>query len=230
VLQAEFSRHSCLLQGEDSSMPIVEAILLIGPTGAGKSPLGEHIQQRGLSGKRCHHFDFGHQLRAMAAEETPPEGFTGSEHRFVRDMLEKALLLEKEHFPIAEKIVSSFLRDRQYERGDLIVLNGLPRHVGQARDMDGIVAVRTVVVLECSSSVVHKRIRKDTGRDRAGRDDDDQKLIEKKLGIFRERTEPLIELYTAEGSTVVRIAVTAEAAADHVYAELISLLPQALSL
>ncbi|MGC2063599.1 MAG: nucleoside monophosphate kinase [Thermodesulfovibrionales bacterium] len=207
----------------------IDAILLIGPTGAGKSPLGDHIQERGLSGKRCHHFDFGHQLRAIAAEEKPPGEFTFAEHRFVRDLLEKALLLEKEHFLIAEKIVSSFLGSRQYEQGDLVVLNGLPRHVGQARDMDQIVAVRTVVVLECSSSVVHKRICRDTGGDRAGRDDDDQLLIEKKLRIFRERTEPLVEHYRAEGSVIVRLAVTAEAAADHVYAELLSLVPQASS-
>lgn len=203
-------------------MPIVDAMLLIGPTGAGKSPLGDHIQQRGLCGKRCHHFDFGQQLRAIAAADDPPEAFTSSEHCFVRDLLEKALLLETEHFPIAEKIVAAFLRGRQYEQGDLIVLNGLPRHVGQARDMDEIVTVRTVVVLECSSTVVRKRIRKNTGGDRAGRDDDNQKLIEKKLGIFRERTEPLIGHYRAAGSALVRIEVAAEATADHVYAELLS--------
>jgi len=202
-----------------------DAILLIGPTGAGKSPLGDHIEQRGLQGKRCHHFDFGQQLRAIAAGETPPAGFTSAEHCFIRELLEKALLLEKEHFPIAKKIVESFLRGRQYEEGDLIVLNGLPRHAGQARDMDEVVAVRTVVVLECSSSVVYKRIRKNTGGDRSGRDDDAQCLIEKKLAIFRERTEPLVEHYRAEGSAIVRVAVTAEAAAGYVYAELISSIP-----
>jgi len=202
-----------------------DAILLIGPTGAGKSPLGDHIEQRGLRGKRCHHFDFGQQLRAIAAAETPPSGFTSAEHCFIRDLLEKALLLEKEHFPIAKKIVASFLRERRYKEVDLIVLNGLPRHAGQARDMNQVVAVRTVVVLECSSSVVHRRIRKNTGGDRSGRDDDDQLLIEKKLAIFRERTEPLVEHYRAEGSTIVRVAVTAEAAADQVYDELISSIP-----
>lgn len=203
-------------------MPVADALLLIGPTGAGKSPLGDHIQQRGLSGKRCHHFDFGRELRAIAAAEDPPEIFTPAEHCFIRDLLEKALLLEKEHFPIAEKIVSSFLRGRQYEVDDLIVLNGLPRHVGQAKDMDRIVSVRTVAVLECPPSVVHRRIHTNTGGDRAGRDDDDQLLIEKKLGIFRERTEPLIEHYRAAGSTLVRIEVTEEVAADDVYGELLS--------
>jgi adenylate kinase family enzyme len=205
----------------------IDAILLIGPTGAGKSPFGDHIQQCGLAGKRCHHFDFGHQLRAIAAEADPPGEFTISEQSFIRDLLEKALLLEKEHFPIAEKIISEFLRGRQYEQGDLIVLNGLPRHVGQAQDMTRIVAVRTVVVLECSSSVVHKRIRKNAGGDRAGRDDDDRKLIEKKLRIFRERTEPLLEHYRAEGSTLVRLAVTEEAVTGLLYAELLSALSQA---
>lgn len=205
----------------------IDALLLIGPTGAGKSPLGDHMEQNGLAGRRCHHFDFGQQLRSVAARETPPAEFTTSEHRFIRDLLEKALLLEKEHFPIAEKIVSSFLRLRHYADGDMIILNGLPRHVEQAKDMARVVAVRTVVVLDCPSSVVHKRISGNTGGDRAGRQDDDQLLIEKKLGIFRERTEPLIEHYRAGGSSVVRVAVTAEAAAAHVYAEIVSSMLQA---
>ncbi|MBA4372434.1 MAG: hypothetical protein C0402_06185 [Thermodesulfovibrio sp.] len=201
----------------------LDAILLIGPTGAGKSPLGEHMQQHGLAGKRCHHFDFGHQLRTIAAEENPPAEFTYSEHLFIRDLLEKGLLLEKEHFPIAEKIIAAFLKSRQYVEGDLIVLNGLPRHLEQARDMDRIVTVGMVMVLECSAEAVHERIRGNIGGDRAERDDDDQRLIEKKLRIFKERTEPLIDHYRTEGSAVTRLAVTAETTADCVYAELLSL-------
>jgi adenylate kinase len=83
----------------------IGSILLIGPTGAGKSPLGDHIERQGLAGRRCHHFDFGHQLRTIAEENSPPEEFTTAEHLFIREVLEKALLLERRHFPIAKKIV-----------------------------------------------------------------------------------------------------------------------------
>lgn len=203
-------------------MPI-DAMLLIGPTGAGKSPLGEQLQQHGLGGKCCHHFDFGSQLRAVAAAEAPPAGFTGAEHFFIRDMLEKALLLEKEHFQLAEKIIAAFLKVRQYEQGDLIVLNGLPRHLEQAKDMDRVVAVGMVVVLDCPPEAVHARIRGNAGGDRTGRDDDGQRLIDKKLRIFRERTEPLIEHYRSAGSTVIRLNVAAETSAAQAYRDLLVL-------
>lgn len=200
---------------------IVDAILLIGPTGAGKSPLGDHIEERGLSGRRCHHFDFGSQLRRIGQDSEVPQGFTSEEHLFVREVLEKALLLEREHFPIARKIVSSFLDMRRYEKGDMVILNGLPRHVEQAIDMDSLFSVRALVVLDCPPEVVHKRISKNTGGDRTGRDDDDISLIEKKLRIFKTRTAALVGHYSKRSCRIITLDVTPEATAGDVYAELL---------
>ena len=195
----------------------IDAILLIGPTGAGKSPLGDHIERRGLSGRRCLHFDFGHQLRSAALSDRPPEELTEAEHLFIKDVLEKALLLEQQHFPIAQKIVSAFVRSRQYAEGDLMVLNGLPRHIDQAVAMDSIVSVGAVVVLECTAEVVRARIRTDAGGDRSGRDDDETGLIEKKLALFRERTEALIDHYAGRDCRVLRISISEETAAEDAY-------------
>ena len=39
------------------------AILLLGPTGSGKTPLGELMERRGFGGRRCRHFDLGDRLR-----------------------------------------------------------------------------------------------------------------------------------------------------------------------
>ncbi|MDA8085054.1 MAG: nucleoside monophosphate kinase [Nitrospiraceae bacterium] len=195
----------------------IDAVLLIGPTGAGKSPLGDHIEACGLNGARCLHFDFGHQLRTIAEAELPPLEFTHREHLFIRDVLEKALLLEQEHFPVAEKIIRSFLRRKEYRQGDFVILNGLPRHVGQAADMESIATVRHIVVLGCTAGVVHARIRGNTGGDRTGRDDDDLALIEKKLRIFNERTSPLVSHYENKGAAIVRVEVTADDGPDRVY-------------
>ena len=195
----------------------IDAILLIGPTGAGKSPLGNHIEACGLNDTRCLHFDFGHQLRTIAEAELPPVEFTPQEHLFIRDVLEKALLLEQEHFPVAEKIIRSFLRRKEYRQGDFVILNGLPRHVGQAVDMEKIATISQVIVLDCTAGVVHARIRGNTGRDRTGRDDDDLVLIEKKLRIFKERTSPLVSHYEKKGAGVVRVEVTADDGPDRAY-------------
>ncbi|TAN40422.1 MAG: hypothetical protein EPN25_07725 [Nitrospirae bacterium] len=202
-----------------------DAVLLIGPTGSGKSPLGDHLEEHGLAGRRCHHFDFGSRLRQIALEEVPPEEFTPHEHLFVREVLEKALLLEGEHFPLAQKIVSSFLRQRYCRQGETLILNGLPRHAGQAAAMDGLVSISRLVVLECSTETVHERIRKNTGQDRTGRPDDERHLIEKKLRQFQERTAPLIGHYEDRGCKIIRIRVTGDTATGAVYEELVRVRP-----
>ena len=43
-----------------------QAVVLLGPTGSGKTPLGEWLEAKGLGGRRCHHFDFGTRLRRVA--------------------------------------------------------------------------------------------------------------------------------------------------------------------
>ena len=77
-----------------------QAVLLLGPTGAGKTPLGELMQEKGLSGLRCLHFDFGHTLRAALKDR--PIVLSGSELEFVRAVLEAGALLNAAHFTIAE--------------------------------------------------------------------------------------------------------------------------------
>ncbi|MGE5300188.1 MAG: nucleoside monophosphate kinase [Acidobacteriota bacterium] len=201
----------------------VRAMLLIGPTGVGKTPFGGYLETRGLGEGRCLHFDFGHQLRAIAGHRTPPDGFSREEHSFIRDVLEKGLLLENEHFHIAEKIIEIFLRDRDFSDTDILVLNGLPRHADQARDMDKKVKTEAVIVLDCEAEEVFRRIGENTGGDRSGRTDDNIEMVSRKLDLFRERTAPLIGHYAAAGCDVFRVKVTASSTVEDVYSDFISM-------
>ena len=182
-----------------------EAILLVGPTGSGKTPLGELLEARGLGGGRCVHFDFGEQLRHVA--QAAPSGFTADEITFVRSVLESGALLEDEHFPIAEKILRGFIEDHAVGEADRVVLNGLPRHVGQAADVGRIVDVQTVLSLSCTPAVVFERIKKNSGGDRADRLDDDESAVVRKLEIYRDRIAPLLAYYRNRGAAVVTIDV-----------------------
>lgn len=182
-----------------------EAILLIGPTGSGKTPLGELLEARGLGGRRCVHFDFGEQLRRVA--QTAPSGFTADEIAFIRSVLESGALLEDEYFPIAEKILRDFIKDHAVGEADRVILNGLPRHVGQAADVGRIVDVQTVLSLSCTPTVVFERIKKNSGGDRATRLDDDESAVARKLEIYRDRIAPLLAYYRNRGATVVTIDV-----------------------
>ena len=200
---------------------LTRSILLLGPTGAGKSPLGDQIEKKGLRGNRCFHFDFGHELRGIAGLNLPPEGFQKEDLLFIRDVLEKGLLLENEHFHIAEKIIHYFMRRNDFREEDILILNGLPRHVDQAQDMAGIVEVGGLVVLECGPEEVYSRIQKNTGMDRTGRIDDGMAMIRKKLDIFNARTAPLIEHYSNMGCVILKVRITAALTPEDAYAAFI---------
>lgn len=188
----------------DTSRP--QAILLLGPTGSGKTPLGDWLERHGLGGRHCHHFDFGANLRAIASDAMA-EGFTPDELSFIRDVLERGALLENETFHFAAKILRAFLARRRPQADDWLVLNGLPRHSGQAEALRPLLDVLAVVSLECSPAVVRERIRLDAGGDRAGRADDHGALLEKKLAVYAERTRALLGHYRRRGVAVVVMAV-----------------------
>ena len=65
-----------------------------------------------------------------------------------------------------------FVRRARLDPDDLVVLNGLPRHVEQARDVDAHVRVEAVILLDCTPEVALERIRTNAGGDRGGRADD----------------------------------------------------------
>ena len=201
----------------------VRAMLLIGPTGVGKTPFGAHLEKRGFDGRRCFHFDFGHQLRVIAGLGTPPEAFSRGEHAFIKDVLNKGLLLENEHFPIAEKILDLFLKKSGFTGGDVLILNGLPRHEDQAKDLDRRMEVTSLVVLDCTAEDVVQRIRSNTGGDRLERSDDGAEMVRKKLGIFHARTAPLVKHYGKAGKVILRLKVTSTSTAEDLYTDFLLL-------
>jgi adenylate kinase len=186
------------------------AILLLGPTGAGKTPLGELLERRGFRGAECLHFDFGQQMRDVVRRNRPDGRFSAADIGFLRGVLESGVLLEDEHFPLARRIVEAFLADRRAERQTCIVLNGLPRHVGQAQAVDAMVDVQAVIHLRCSSAAVQARIGNNVGGDRTERSDDDLEAIDRKLAIYDQRTAPLLEHYCRRGVRIVPLDVTAD--------------------
>jgi len=201
----------------------VDAVLLLGPTGVGKSPLGDSLALHGLFGRFCRHIDFGAELRLAVSDRERTANYSQDELNFIQGVLEQGLLLENEHFPLAEKIISLFLDRTSFSQKDLLVLNGIPRHPGQAQDIARIGRIHALIVLDCTAEDVYCRIRDNVGGDRTERVDDNKELIEKKLAIYRKRTAPLIEHYEKRGSRIFRIRVSGDMTVDMVYQSVSSL-------
>jgi adenylate kinase family enzyme len=189
-----------------ANLPRLRAILLIGPSGSGKSPLGDWLDARGLCGRRCHHFDFGANLRAVASGAFVG-GFTPDEISFIRSVLETGALLDNETFHLAVKILAAFTTQRRAAPDDLLILNGLPRHAGQAEVADRLLDIAALVNLECDAATVRERIRLNSGGDRAERSDDTDAMLDKKLAIFAERTRALVAHYRERGAAIVSARV-----------------------
>ena len=193
----------------DGPRPRNRAVVLVGPTGSGKTPLGDLIAERGLWHTACVHFDFGANLRFLVEQDQPDEIVSRDDLRFLRRVLRSGALLENEHFPLAERILRSFLSRSGADRRTMVVMNGLPRHVGQAEAVDAIVDVVAVVHLRCSGEVILERLGTNIGGDRAGRVDDDLESVRRKLALFSERTVPLLDHYRTSGTGIETIDVTA---------------------
>ena len=68
--------------------------------------------------------------------------------------------------------------------------------------------------------MVLERLRTDAGGDRAGRSDDDLESVRARLGLFEERTVPLVRHYVKQGVRVVSVEVAAQTSAGDVLAKL----------
>jgi adenylate kinase family enzyme len=201
----------------------IDSILLLGPTGVGKSPLGDAIARNGLFGRNCHHLDFGSELRNAVSDGKRSASYSPEELDFIHGVLERGLLLENEHFVLAEKTIALFLQRKGLSQAHILVLNGIPRHGGQARDIERIAHVHALIVLDCVAEDVFCRIRDNVGGDRTERVDDNVELIGKKLALFRSRTAPLIDHYEKLGRMIYRLGVSGTMTPAEAYQKLSAL-------
>lgn len=172
------------------------------------------MEKYGFNGKRCAHFDFGEALRKAASKETFFSLLSEQDLNVLSCVLKEGALLENETFYIAEHILFSFIDQKNFMQDDQLILNGLPRHVGQAKDLEQKVLVQKVVHLVCEPEVVFERIRQNTGGDRKGRIDDSLPEIKRKLTLFSNRTLPLIHFYQKKGVEIIPIEVKADSSAE----------------
>jgi adenylate kinase len=196
------------------------ALVLLGPTSSGKTPLGEMLATRGFRSTKCLHFDFGHQLRRVVARAQPDPILSRQDIDFLERVLAEGALLENNDFPIALRILQSFLLESKVDKRQLVVTNGLPRHVGQAESLQLVLDMRTVVCLNCEPDVVVQRVASNAGGDRTHRTDDDLASVRRKLEIYAQRTVPLLQYFRDAGSEIIEVQVGLDTTVDNMWSAL----------
>ena len=161
-------------------------LLLIGPPGAGK----------------------GTQAVRLSEAYLVPAISTGDIFRSnVKNQTElgkkaKAYLDAGDNVP--DSLTNALIRDRlaepDAEAGFL--LDGYPRTTDQVRELDEFLAghdqaLDAVVELVADPDVVVERLRKRAAEQ--GRSDDDEDVVRHRLEVYREQTEPLIDIYDGRG-------------------------------
>jgi adenylate kinase family enzyme len=130
-----------------------------------------------------------------------------SNFAIVKNVVKLGKLLDEKDFRIARIILEEFIRYKHVRKNDVLVLNGLPRHKGQAEAVNKMIDVKLIIYLNCKVRIVRERIRKNSGGDRIGRVDDSLWFISQKLRIFKARTLPLINYYRGKGASIISINV-----------------------
>lgn len=172
-------------------------LVLIGIQGAGKSTQGNMLSEK----YDVPYLSSGHIFREMAKEKT-------TLGRWVKETLNSGALIPDD---TTLEIILTYLEKPEYDKG--YILDGFPRTVPQAKAF-GDDAVDHVIFLDVSDKEALWRI---SGRV-SDRDDETVHAIRKRISLFHELTEPVIEYYREQDKLV---QVDGEVAVDDVYQQII---------
>lgn len=183
-------------------------LLVLGPQGSGK----------------------GTQAKRIAADYGVPHVSTGD---MFREAIGAGTLLGRRVEPILaagelvpDELTVALIRERlgQEDATGGFVLDGFPRNLAQAEALDDMLAaisraLDAVLFFDLSDEIATERM---LGRARAeGRVDDTPEVIARRLAIYHEQTEPVVEHYRVQGTLV---PLRAERAIGEVAAEIQSAL------
>ena len=164
-------------------------LLVLGPQGSGKGTQAKRIS----AAHALPHVSTGDMFRAAVT--------VGTElGRRVEPILASGDL-------VPDDLTVALIRERLSEQDarDGFVLDGFPRNLAQAEALDGMLAeirrgLDAVLFFDLLDELAVERIR---GRALdEGRDDDSPDAIARRLAIYHEQTEPVVERYRATGKLV----------------------------
>jgi adenylate kinase len=164
-------------------------LLVLGPQGSGKG-----TQAATISGSHgIPHVSTGEMFRAAITDGT-------ALGRRVEPILASGDL-------VPDELTVAVIRERlsQPDAADGFVLDGFPRTIAQAEELDAMLAeigktLDAVLFFDIPDAVALERLRRRAEDE--GRHDDRPEVIERRLAIYHEQTEQVVERYRATGKLV----------------------------
>ena len=164
-------------------------LLVLGPQGSGKGTQAKRL----ADGRGIPHISTGEMFRAAIAAETELG-------RQVAPILASGEL-------VPDELTVALIRERldEPDAASGFVLDGFPRNLAQTEALEAMLAeigrsLDAVLFFDLSDELALERI---LGRARdEDRDDDTPEVIARRLEIYHEQTEPVVELYRAMGKLV----------------------------
>jgi adenylate kinase len=168
-------------------------VILLGPPGAGKGTQSQRlVEKHGIV-----QLSTGDMLRAAIKAGTPIG-------KRAQDIMARGELVPDE---VVVGIIAERMDAPDAVRG--FVLDGFPRTVKQAEELDALLAERglkldAVVELKVDEGIlldrIAKRLKDMQRRGEPARADDNPESFKIRLGAYREQTAPLIDYYGATGN------------------------------
>jgi adenylate kinase len=155
-------------------------LILIGIQGAGKSTQGNILSEK----LKIPYLSTGHIFREMAKEKTKMG-------RYIKEVMNSGALIPDTK---TLDIVSEYLARPEYKDG--YIMDGFPRTTKQAEAFEN--GIDKVVYLKIPDKEALWRL---SYRD-DNREDETLAAIRKRIGLFHEVTEPVIEYYRKKGQLI----------------------------
>lgn len=160
---------------------MADVITLLGPPGSGKGTQAERLRD----GLGFSWLSTGELLREAREDGT--------------ELGERAAGYMDRGELVPDEVVDGVVREAIAQRdGEAILLDGFPRTIEQAEDLDAALAERGralahAVLIDVPDDVVAERMS------HRGRADDSPETVQARIGVYHRQTEPLIERYAASG-------------------------------
>lgn len=156
-------------------------IIIFGPPGAGKGTQAEIIAKT----KKLSHLSSGELSRQMINDKLVGEKI--KKYLDAGDLIPNSIIIN---------LVEKYIKENIQKNG--FIFDGYPRNLGQAKALDKLVKkyqtkIDLVINLKLNENEALKRILL-RGKN-SGRSDDNLEITKKRLKIYRERTEPILEYY-----------------------------------